>query len=135
MGSVDEFNWVKERGKCSPSLAFERLRGEVRQDVEDRNAIRGPIPSHAYLFQSDSSTSFTVILSGNQLHSSVRFLLSGEVISVEIHEQRLDATLTLQDTGECVFKLGREEVGFWQFRKRALEKLFFIDAQPNPVSE
>jgi hypothetical protein len=60
-------------------------------------------PSHAYLFQSDSSNAFTVILSGNQLDVSVRFFLVGEIISVEVDGQVWDATVTLQDAGDGVF--------------------------------
>ena len=34
-----------------------------------------------------------------------------------------DATLTLNDKGECRLKIGEKELDFWQFRKLALEDL------------
>jgi hypothetical protein len=76
-------------------------------------------PSHAYLFQLDASNVFTVILSGNQLDVSVRFFLVGEIISVKVDGQVWDATVTLQDAGDGVFKLGKEEVGFWPISQKS----------------
>jgi hypothetical protein len=35
------------------------------------------------------------------------------------------ATLTLNDMGECRLKINGQEREFWQFRRTALEDLFF----------
>lgn len=130
---MSEFNWVKERQKCSAVAIFERLRNEVEQDVEIRNGLRGPLPLYSYHFSS-TTTAFTVTLEEtNQPHRTARFFLEDEVISVEVNEQSMRATVTLNDAGECTLKIGNNEIGFWQFRKRALEKLFFLDARPNPA--
>jgi len=37
----------------------------------------------------------------------------------------LEATLTLNDSGECRVKIGGQEYELWQMRKKALENLFF----------
>jgi hypothetical protein len=37
----------------------------------------------------------------------------------------LEGTLSLSDETECRLKVGDKELTFWQFRKRALENLFF----------
>ena len=50
---------------------------------------------------------------------------SGVKVTAEDDKVLHAATLTLGEDGECRLKLNREELEFWQFRRRALEDLFF----------
>jgi hypothetical protein len=72
---------------------------------------------------------FSVVREGNKIHSSVDFSCTDTGIRVSEFGGAvlLDASLTLDDDGECRLKVTKEDklLTLPQFRKRALEKLFF----------
>lgn len=75
-----------------------------------------------------SAVSFAVTLTGNGIpHRSVSFSLIGEVIVFRDDQKDVSiaAGLTLNDSGECRLKVGSDERESWQFRRAALEDLFF----------
>lgn len=122
-----DFDWVEALSRCSLTAAFQQLKLEVQADVESRNARRGPAPSYVFDLVSKPDR-FAVLLSGDQVEpKSVVFRLAARTIEVYDDEDRLilSATLTLNDAGECRFRVGGEEKEFWQVRRMALEQLMF----------
>lgn len=122
----DTFDWVKERASCSLGIVFEKLKLELEEDVKTRNALR---PENApYSFATlQNGDKFLVLLNSNQVRRAVKFVLGTTVISVldNENEPMFEATLTLNDTGQCRAKIKGEEREFWQLRRSALEDLFF----------
>ena len=123
---LENFDWVKERYSCSAAAAFERLRMEVEQDINQRNALRPEMAHYGFKFVS-SNTAFAVVREGNNLGMSVTFTCEGNVIFVKDANRTviLKATLTLGNDGVCRFRVGEEELESWQLRKKLLESMFF----------
>lgn len=122
-------NWVKKRSECSSFEAFKRLQSEVEEDAEQRDAIEMSAPGgpKARFKVNPRQRSFRVLRSGTQISASVSFELSGELISASDDDGTviIEGSITLSDDGECILRVGKEELLFWQFRRRALESLFF----------
>ena len=91
-----------------------------------RNAARPEDTSYGFDFAT-TTESVTVFTQGFGVERKlVRFDRTEKGISVSDGSKRLfEATLTLDDTGECRLKVNGQEREFWQFRKMALEALFF----------
>ena len=77
----------------------------------------------------DNNGRFTVSREGNGVYSFVEFICTKNGISAHngLGEIVIAATLTLNDDGDCRLKAGEEGslLTLPQFRKRALESLFF----------
>jgi hypothetical protein len=122
-----DFNWVTARSSCILSLVFEKIKLEVEHDVKTRNL----------LLPADADIKFRLLLNGNSFvvavagwevgNYSVKFILSDGAIVVRDAQDKitLEATLTLNDEGECMLLVAGKEREFWQFRKEALDQLFF----------
>jgi hypothetical protein len=127
----DDFNWVAARSACSLGAVFELLKQQVQQDTEARQRIlTATIHRHyGFRFLSASSRSFSVLTEGNHIHCIVDFKLGDNAIQVGGSGfegvPNFEATLTLDDEGECRAKIGEREFQLWQVRKMALETLFF----------
>ena len=127
----EPFNWVKERHACSIEAVFERLKLGVQSDVEERQKLR-----ERGEFGFESSFTFTPTI--DRFSASVRTHDSGRavvfclrrnrnhiVILDDNNKEMMSATVTLTDDRECRIVVGLEIIEEWQFRKRALEFLFF----------
>jgi len=125
----ESFNWVEERSKCSLAKVFQQLRAEIQSDVEDRNSIRGETPYYEFSVISAKPQEFTVFLSGNAVNQHVVAFgtVGNEIVAVGNGNQEISrVSLTLNNDGQCRLKTPKgEELEFWQFRRLALEKLFF----------
>jgi len=119
-------NWVAVRAECSAMQMFEKLKLEIESDVLIRNDLRPEDRYYGFKFV-PSSGSFTVLRQGNRISSAVAFFLDGGQIVVKKDDILIfAATVTLNDDGECIFKVKGEERSSWQVRKMALEDLFFV---------
>ncbi|MCX6537440.1 MAG: hypothetical protein NT151_00695 [Acidobacteria bacterium] len=120
----DDFDWVTARHQCSVGIIFERLRVRTSADVALRNKRLESEREVAPLTVTTDGASFSVLRGPTRV---VRFMLRGETIDVsdEKIQTVMEATLTLNDAGECRLRVGDEELLLWQFLKRALETLFF----------
>ncbi|MGO8816323.1 MAG: hypothetical protein ACLQVG_16925 [Terriglobia bacterium] len=118
-----DFNWVEARAHCFPAAVFEKLRLQVIADVEIRNKyLADPRDQFAVV---ENGNAFSVIVRTNPI-PTVTFRLSGEKIVVDRKGHLLcEASLTLNDDGECRVIIEGQERDFWQMRKSALEGLFF----------
>jgi hypothetical protein len=124
------FDWVSARSACSLKTIFETLKLEVEKDVEIRNRLR-PAMAH-YVFKMVSKADvFTVFVESNKAHPTTKFSLSNDSIQLRDGENNLrcDAVLTLNNNGECRLRVHEREYTFWQFRRMALESMFFFDLE------
>jgi hypothetical protein len=128
-----DFHWVLARFKCSVSEIFQQLDVGIRDDVEKRQTLADTNKEDVRFSVSAniSGSRFSVSRLDNvlyQLHMQyVYFERHRNEIQVldNKHEIVLRATLTLNNEGECKLKVGDEELDQWQFRRKALEELFF----------
>jgi hypothetical protein len=123
MKSTDDFDWVKARIACSPFAVFQQLQLGCERDVAERNE-----PSvEPVLFRTVADReSFVVFREGGRLSAVVEFSWSRTGIAVRRDGSPfLEAIPTLNDDGDCLLKVGEDELTCWQFRKRALEDLLF----------
>lgn len=127
-GPIDseDFDWVTAQSACSLTKIFETLKLQVLQDVEIRNKLRPQLAGYKFDMAIKASH-FTVFVESNSPHWGVQFSLSEKTI--EVRDDRnavmIEATLTLNDQRECRLKIKGQEHELWQFRRLALEKLFF----------
>jgi hypothetical protein len=126
---MESFDWVTARSECTLVGVFEKLRMQVNQDVDIRNA---QLPAqHHYSFRFDShGTMFTVSVEGNKINGSVRFSYNiSRLIFVHDDKDRelIRAFVTLNNEGRCVVRIAEQDYELWQMRKMALEKLLFTE--------
>jgi|SRR5579864_1136819 len=125
---MSEFDWVTARSTCSADEVFEKLRVQVKQDVETRHALRPQGEPLAFHFISEGRT-FSALVEGDKIHRAVIFRLESQTITVytDSDDVLFRAQVTLNDEGECVVKINDEERQLWQMRKQGLEELFFTE--------
>jgi hypothetical protein len=121
-----DIDWVKARSECCPARVFQQLKLGVEADVKARQAIHTPDENYGFSTAS-AAGSVTVLIQGNHLRGCVTFDQTEDGISVrnEKDEVMLEATLTLNNEGQCRLKVLGQEYELWQFRKIALEHLLF----------
>lgn len=123
---MKDFDWVAARSSCALSTAFERLKLQVEEDVKTRNLQLQPARIKFRFIGNGSSFAVAVEASGIS-GQAIKFSMTETAIVVsDAKDQKMfDAVLTLSDDGECRLKVDGQERDFWQFRKQALEGLFF----------
>ncbi|MFY9790418.1 MAG: hypothetical protein WAJ99_04500 [Candidatus Sulfotelmatobacter sp.] len=134
--SESDFHWVIARNTCSVDRIFEKLRLDVKSDVEMRQKLRDPLPPpengfhYGFSFSSNGSK-FSASLKGRSLNHAIIFALTENyiIVSDENDKELFKASVTLSNDGQCRLVVGAVELEGWQFRKKALEKLFFSTAQ------
>ncbi len=112
------------------AAAFARLLLEARRNVTIRNDL---VPARAEIrFEVMASlTEFTVLRHVDRpggIRRGVHFRHDETTLTVTEGANGtpiLTATLTLNDLGECRFKVDDAELKAWQVLRRALEALFF----------
>lgn len=130
--SDPNFDWVTARSKCTPAGVLSILQLQSKSDVEKRNSIlTAQELQYGINFQITTGREvFRVARTGivdNQIDFAM-FAQTADGISVSYKDDRLTfaGTLTLSNEGECKLRVASgEEYSFWQFRKLALEPLFF----------
>jgi hypothetical protein len=123
----DYYNWVTERAGCSLRDALLRLQRETEKDVEVRNALRPEGVKYQFSL-APNPDAFVVSLSAFTLPSNsvcVRLEDAHVVVYDSARKEMFRASITLNDEGECRFLIEDKERTFWQFRRRAFERLFF----------
>jgi hypothetical protein len=121
-----EFNWVRERHSCSAYAIFMKLKLEIEQDVAERNALRPEERWYGFRVVSHGAA-FSVMREGNKISKSATFSIKDDQIVVVDDKDKvvLKASLTLNDDGECRFKIEGKERESWHLRKLVLEEMFF----------
>jgi hypothetical protein len=122
------WSWVKAVGLCSVGKVFDELKLDLKRDVEERNGLL--TAAEPYKFTSTPRNGDVIVsLDGNNRHHSVTFSMHTQGITVRSDDgTTFEASLTLNDEGECRYRVNGQECEPWQMRKRALWKLFFETA-------
>jgi hypothetical protein len=123
-----ELNWVEARSECSIVRVFKALELGVKEDVDAINArIKKGVLMRFSIVHSGNGNRFSVIREVNyDPAGSVDFHLSEDEIKIaRDNVLKIQAVLTLTNTGKCKLKADGEELEPWQLRRKALEDLFF----------
>lgn len=134
MTNGEKFEWITARAQCSAHEIFEKLRIQVKADVDKAHEdLRPKDKAHGsyygFRFVSENKK-FSALVEGNNIHHSVIFSLDGDdTINVYTDDDTsiLKAEITLNKEGKCVAVINDEECELWYLRKLALEKLFFTE--------
>jgi len=124
---MKDFDWVAARAACSLPKVFQQLKLEIEADVKARNEKRGENPYYEFSLIAKNGN-LVILVSGNNLpQKTVTIKLTTKGISVHDTDDdfMFEATLTLNNEGECRLKIDNQERDFWQFRRMALEDIFF----------
>ena len=126
------FNWVKALQDCSFEIKFTVLRCSVEKTVQVRRQGLKTDDRALLEFQTINDRKFIVIrhgfgsgrvsfqLEANRTAVVTQSTLAGEELD------KFTLTLTLNDDGECRFKIdGKGEYLPWQVERRALEDALF----------
>ena len=124
------FDWVAERSKCSIHQVFKQLELEIEEDVTKRKSLLGLKTQTQFSISTLTSNRFSVIRVDDPiscLSVQVDFALVDGKITAQSQQYNVDlaATITLNNEGRCKLKIGNDELEHWQFRRMALEALFF----------
>ena len=124
-----DLNWVEKRAACTVAAVFNQLCDGIRTDVEAINSALGL--TEGDLFQADIHSSGTTIIVGrpNEVPRKRIYIgIVGERIQVlrEWEQKKWSVSIGLNNEGRCTLRLDDgTELEQWQFRKIALESLFF----------
>jgi hypothetical protein len=129
-----DLNWVEKRAACSADQVFRELQTGIENDIAYRNAIRGtgPLVTGNFIAQLTSDGKVLIVAEeGPWSKGRLKiFAMDGRIeVRNEIANTNWAAKVIFSDEGRCKLKLeddGRE-LEQWQFRKLALESLFFGD--------
>lgn len=124
---MSDFDWVTARADCSLVAAFIRLEKSIREDTDTANQR---FKDRKFRVTIQDSSSFSVY-EEVQPPRHITFKLSESQIAVVKRcdgreDIQFSATLTINKDKQCRFLIGSEELEEWQFRKKALEPLFFL---------
>jgi hypothetical protein len=130
---MSEFDWVKARHECSLSKAFDKLRLDVKADVDTRQSLRvKPLGwdgfEYGFSFSANGSSFYVTIHAGTgRNRQGVIFRLEEKYIAVfdENDKEMFRAMVTIDNDRQCKFFVNGELLEDWQFRKKALEHIFF----------
>jgi hypothetical protein len=132
MIGIEKFDWVTARASCSIGSVFEHLRDETKADVA---VISKLLELNGYkanfTFESEQE-SFMVsrATNGKSDFASVKFSRKEKAITVsKSGTVFLAATLTINNERQCRLVVNGQELEEWQFRKLALEQIFFGETE------
>jgi hypothetical protein len=119
-------DWVSRRSECSITAVFLSLKAAIERDVEVRNKISKETSKHYCFGFKDNGDSFNVFTEAAKNTKILDFKLTDHYITVGSNGNvTLKAGITLDSECECKLVVDGQEVYDWQFRKMALEALFF----------
>jgi hypothetical protein len=124
---MSDFDWVNARAECSLVAAFIRLEKSIKDDTAAANQRFKDRRKFGVTIQDSNSFS---VYEEVQPPRHITFKLSESQISVVKRcdgreDIQFSATLTINKDKQCRFLVEGEELEEWQFRKKALEPLFF----------
>ena len=121
------FDWVTARRNCCLRSEFTALQLKIEEDADERQKNFNPNYKEGVKLKVLNGRAFTVVRNAI-LSESVTFVLKEDCIVVKASNgsPKFKLTLTLNDDGECRFKIdGEGEYLRWQVARKALEELFF----------
>ena len=126
-----EFDWVSAQAQCNAGAMFERLRTQVREDVQRRNGLLGRSDEWRFEFESEDDAFEVARVTGSLVDPKVSAVVTFERAGrrILIHSEDIDvdltAIVTLDVSGACRFVVGEAIYSDWEIRRMALEQLFF----------
>jgi len=126
-----ELDWVSKRAACNVGQVFDELCAEIMKDVEAVNLAR-KLKDYDLVSANVLSDHSTIVI-GQPMHVPrvvVKIGVVGDAIMVSDASRKADwaVKVSLNSEGRCILKSDDgTELERWQFRKRALEHLFFGD--------
>ncbi|MFC5862288.1 hypothetical protein ACFPT7_08285 [Acidicapsa dinghuensis] len=131
-----QIDWVTKQAQCNAQKVFRELCEGIESDVQRMNSI-GQFPLRESFVVEVNPEGTTIGVGKPHLTPRRRVLLTLDGNAVKVHldgvERDWQACVSLNDQWRCVLKLDDgTELEQWQFRKKALEQLFF-DITPCPV--
>jgi hypothetical protein len=121
-----ELNWVQKRAACNVAEVFHQLCLEIRDDII---AINGILRKELY-FKQDSLSDGSIVIAQPQRTPRIAVTIGIVEQQIMVQDQaaatRWSVRVGLNNEGRCVLKLeDGSELETWQFRKKALDALFF----------
>jgi hypothetical protein len=126
--NIPDIDWVSKRAECCLTSVFLTLKAGAERDVKTRNNTicredRGERRGFGF---KDNGESFSIFTEAAPVTKILDFKLLDHHITVNSEGSViLKAGITLNNQCECKLVADGEELYDWQFRKMALEKLFF----------
>jgi hypothetical protein len=131
----DEFDWVSAQAQCTVVTMFERLRTQVRADVQRRNGLLGRTDGWRFEFETEDDAFEVARVSGSlvdpKTNAVVTFERAGRRIHIHSEDIEIDITaiVTLDVGGACRFVVGEAIYSDWEIRRMSLELLFFEESE------
>jgi|ERR1039457_7238742 hypothetical protein len=127
---LEQFDWVHARSACRAVNVFKELEQSVREDVDAAQSLVPARSEIKFSVVKAVASRFSVVRVEDPMTSSSRsvdFAYGNDRINVYDDKDQLmySATLTLNNQGACRLLVNDEQLTQWQFRRMALEKLFF----------
>jgi len=125
-----DLNWVKTRAECTLSRIFKQLHDEIVVDIamrSDNLSESHKAAKISFELKEEGNESFAVYRNGTGMTTGITFSIAGTNITVMNGRGDifLQATVGLNNDGRCMLRRGDVDLETWQFRKEALEDLFF----------
>ena len=126
-----ELDWVEKRAVCTIGKVFNQLCDGIRTDTASLNAIRHS-PQDSQFSAEMLSDGVTITVGQlNRIPRARVFIGAREnriIVTQEWDRKEWSGTVGLNNEGRCIIRLeDKTELEQWQFRKKALEGLFFGD--------
>ncbi len=126
-----DLNWVQKRATCSAAQMFNELTKGIDDDVAVLNSLRNlPVDQRFGADMTRDGTTVAVGQYGTAPRPRVLIGIVGDEIEVrdDTKQAKWRAQVKLNCEGRCILRLeDGTELEQWQFRKKALEGLFFGD--------
>jgi len=127
----DDFDWVSAQAQCTSASTFERLRTQVREDVQRRNGLLGRTDGWRFEFGTEDDAFEVARVNGSLVDPKTSAVVTFERAGrrIHIHSDDIDVDITaivaLDVSGACRFIVGEAIYSDWEIRRMALELLFF----------
>jgi hypothetical protein len=126
-----DLNWVQKRATCSAAQMFNELIKGINDDVAVLNSTRNlPTDQRYGADMTRDGTTVAVGQYGTTTRRRVLIGIVGDEIEVrdDTKQSKWRAQVKLNHEGRCMLRLeDGTDLEQWQFRKKALEGLFFGD--------
>jgi len=126
---MENFDWVSARHNCSAGIIFRLLKDHVEEDTKKRQELRPRGDTTMFRFESDTAASFFVFKQRESGVTAVKFTLQHDrIIAFDDNQRELvSASVGLDGAAGCKLFVAGQFVEEWEFRKRALDGLFFVE--------
>jgi hypothetical protein len=123
-------NWVEKRAACTIATVFNELCDGVENDVLVFNTVKALSEQDQYRADMNQGGNAIVVAQPTRIPRKRVIIRADQSEIVVLQEwnggEQWSTTVGLNDEGRCTLRLSDQtEIEQWQFRKRALEGLFF----------